>query len=249
MTMRFHLKPRQPRDTRPRLPTVDVAWIVENRRPFNAHEVGSLVPVVFARYARLLHPAWAASDRRDTPVRWDAVAAWSGRTIHALAQWETLAAPATDVDRPPPFVAPPDADGLPAASLSALLEVLAAYTSTPDDCFIGVWEGYGWLVEAWAGPEVLELENRTYLACRGPLSLAAEVGWKPARDRLHAEPPNLLWPADRAWFVASDTDLDSTYLGGSVALVHGLLAHAGLEVWPIAATDLIAKESDHVNGG
>jgi hypothetical protein len=231
------------------LPTVDVAWIVENRRRFNAHEVGSLVPVVFARYARLLHPAWAASDRRDTPVRWDAVAAWSGRTMHALAQWESLSAPATDVDRRPPFIAPPDAGGLPSASLSALLNVLAAHTSTPDEFFIGVWEGYGWPVAAWAGPEVLELENRTYLIRRGPLALAREIGWQPAPDRLHVEPPNLLWPADRAWFVASDKRSRLDLPRRISPLVHGLLAHAGLEVWPIAATDLIPIESDHVNGG
>ena len=106
LTMRFHLRQRQPRDTRPRLPTVDVAWIAENRRPFDAHEVGSIIPVVFARYARLFHPAWAALDRRDSPVRWDAVAAWSGRTMHPVAQWGSLSEPATAVDQPPPFVAP-----------------------------------------------------------------------------------------------------------------------------------------------
>jgi hypothetical protein len=167
--------------------------------------------------------------------------------MHALAQWDSLSAPATDVDRPPPFVAPPHADGLPAASLSALLEVLAVHTSTPGDCFIGVWEGYGWPVEAWAGSEALELENRTYLIRRGPLALAREIGWDRSRDRLDMEPPNVLWPADRAWFVASDTDLDSTYLGGSAALIDGLLARAGLEAWPIAAADLISADSDRIN--
>ncbi len=84
------------------------------------------------------------------------------------------------------------------------------------------------------GPEALELQNRTYLIRRGPLSLVREIGWKPSGDRLQVEPPNLFWLADRAWFVASDTDLDSTYLGGSVALVDAVLEHAGLEVWPIA---------------
>ena len=29
--------------------------------------------------------------------------------------------------------------------------------------------------------------------------------------------PNLWWPADRAWRVASDIDLPSTYLGGTRA--------------------------------
>jgi hypothetical protein len=56
-----------------------------------------------------------------------------------------------------------------------------------------------------------------------------------------------VWPADRSWFVASDTDLDSTYLGGSVGLVGALVEHPGLEVWPVAATDLITFDSDRIN--
>jgi hypothetical protein len=124
--------------------------------------------------------------------------------------------------------------------------VLAAHTRTPDDCFIGVWEGYGWPVETWAGPDVLDLENRGYLVPRGPLALALDIRWAPVPDR-RLEPPNILWPADRAWFVASDTDLDSTYLGGSAALVDALLEQRLLEVWPVAATDHITIDSDLTN--
>jgi hypothetical protein len=203
--------------------------------------------VIFEAYARVLHPAWAPSEHKDTTLRWAAVAAWSGRTIHALAQWESLCSPATAADPVPPFEAPPDKDGLDPDGLAELCDVLAVHTRTPDDCFIGVWEGYGWPVEEWAGPDVLDLENRSYLVRRAPLALALEVGWRPVPDRLVVEPPSLLWPADRAWFVASDTDLDSTYLGGSAALIEALLAHSELEVWPVAPEDPIAIDGDGIN--
>ena len=245
--MSFHMRKHQKPDRRPRLRSEDVAWIAEHRRPFDDYAVGSLVPVVFDAYARLFHPAWAPSPRKDTPLRWGRVAAWSGRTMHALAQWESLSVPATSAEAAPPFVSPPDTDGVDPHGLAALCDVLATHTRTPDDCSIGVWEGYGWPVETWAGPEVLDLENRSYLVRRGPLALALDIGWEPFPDRRLAAPPNLLWPADRAWFVTSDTDLDSTYLGGSTALVEALLAQSDLEVWPVAATDHITIDSDRIN--
>lgn len=215
-----------------------------NRLPFGDYAVGSLVPVVFERYARVLHPAWSPARK---PLRWDLAAAWADRTMHALAQWEDLSTPVSGVDQAPPFVAPPDTGGLPHASLAALCEVLAAHTGTPDRCFVGVWDGYGWPGEAWPGSEVLDLENRSFLVRRGPLSLALDIGLRPPFDRVPSVPPTLMWPADRKWFVASDTDLDSTYLGGSSLLVDALLRCPELEVWPVTATDRVDAGSDRIN--
>lgn len=56
-SMTFHLRRDETRDVRPRLPQRDVSWIGEHRRPFLDYSVGSLVPVVFEAYARILHPA------------------------------------------------------------------------------------------------------------------------------------------------------------------------------------------------
>ena len=179
-------------------------------------------------------------------MRWEAVAASSGRTMHALAQWESLSAPATSAHAAPPFEAPPDTNGLDPDGLAALRNVLATRTRTPEDCFIGVWDGYGWPVETWASPDVLDLENRGYLVRRGPLALALDIRWAPLPDR-RLESPNILLPTDRAWFVASDTDLNSTYLGGSATLVEALLAQGHLEVSPVASTDHITHDSDRKN--
>lgn len=46
--------------------------------------------------------------------------------------------------------------------------------------------------------------------------------------------PSAWWPADHAWATSNDTDLDSTLVGGSRALVDRLLADDRLEVlaWP-----------------
>jgi len=47
--------------------------------------------------------------------------------------------------------------------------------------------------------------------------------------------PSEWWPVDRAWATANDTDIDSTLVGGTRALVDDLLADDRLEVlpWPV----------------
>ena len=66
--------------------------------------------------------------------------------------------------------------------------------------------------------------------------------WVPTPDEQfeafapHAwQSPSAMWPADHAWATSNDTDLDSTLVGGSRALVDELLADDRLEVlrWPV----------------
>ena len=185
----------------------DVGWIAANRRPFSDFAVGSLVPVVFEGYARVLHPAWASPG---VAVRWATVAAW-GRPPHRFARAMGLRLPTEGrtCRRPGPFVAQPDTNGLPPRQLAALCELLAAHTNTPELCFVGVWEGYGWLAadSGWAASPTLRLDQRTYLVRQGPLGLALAVGRGGPNGGISLVPPSLIWPADRAWFVAADPDL------------------------------------------
>jgi hypothetical protein len=234
-----------PEDRRSRVPEQDIAWIASRRRPFHDFTVGTLVPVVFDRYARVLHPAWAA---HGVPVRWATVATWAGREVHSLAQWDFLSRPRVEPRGPSPFVAEPDTNGLPPGHLATLCALLAAQTNTPDRCFIGVWEGYGWLADSeWSAAPLLVLDQRTFLVRGGPIDLAMAVGWRGPNRTFVAEPPTILWPADRAWLVASDPDLDSTYVGGPDALIESLLGHRDLEAWSAEPDDLVAIGSDAIN--
>jgi len=221
------------------------SWIVAGRRSFFDYSVGSYVPAVFEGYARLLHPAWKG---QDLPVRWDAVASWSGRTIHALAQWERISRPSGPAAPGRPFDREPRTGGLPPAQLGILCDRLARFTSTPQRCFAGVWEGYGW-IEAAEPPltRALRLDQREYLIVEGPLDVARRIGWRFPGGELAREPPTLLWPSDRAWFVAGDTDLDSTYVGGSADLISMLLTDPGLEAWPVEPGDDASSFSDVTN--
>jgi hypothetical protein len=89
----------------------------------------ALVPPVFEAYARILHPAWAA-DR--APVRWATVAACSGGSAHAMAEFERMARERGRPSMARPFTAPPHDGALPPGTLEALSDVLARHTTMPD---------------------------------------------------------------------------------------------------------------------
>ena len=244
MTRRLHWRRDPARQRRPPLDAAEADWISGGRRPFRDYSVGSLVPVVFERYARVFHPAWSSPG---SPVRWASVAEWSGRAIHPLAQWTPLSRATTS--RPAPFAAVPRTGGLPPGQLVDLLKVLGSATTTPDRCYVGVWEGCGWLDLADPGLVAeLRLEQRTLLVQEGALDLACRVGWRSSVGELVPEAPTIFWPADHAWFVASDPDLDSTYVGGSGRLIETILRHPGLEAWPIGPADRVTFDSDTING-
>jgi hypothetical protein len=59
--------------------------------------------------------------------------------------------------------------------------------------------------------------------------------------------PNIWWPDDRAWCVASEIDLPYTYVGGSKELIEEIVEHPALEALPCDIRDGITYDSDKVN--
>ena len=222
----------------------DLSWIVDGVRPFADGVVGTLVPVGFAAYGRIFHPAWRGGR---SPIRWDAVAAWSGRTVHGLAEFTKVASPVGQPADPAPYDQRPRDGELPQAAIHSLARVLRNHTGTPDQWFVGIWEGVGWMDRSEAKAPLLCLPERTHLVFKGNADILDKVGWIGFDGRPVHEAPNLIWPADRAWLVATDVDQESTYVGGSAALVAALIADPALEVWPASATDPVTAGSDTIN--
>lgn len=79
------------------------------------------------------------------------------------------------------------------------------------------------------GPRV-ELPARRHLLATGPI-VAATTFTDPGRpaDVPWDQSPNLWWPEDRSWCVATDVDLQWSYLAGSRELVDEVLASAAVE--------------------
>ena len=97
-----------------------------------------------------------------------------------------------------------------------------------------------------SAPRVI-LPCRDYLLFEGPLEAATELGWIMPGGGFVPQSPNLFWPHDHAWCVASEIDLFCTLVAGSNALAENLLADPRLEVWRVFAGDPVSADSDDKN--
>lgn len=232
----------------------EARWIAERLGPF-AEGVTSVVPAGFDAYARILHPAQEPGFG-ERLVRWREVAAWSAVALRPDAQFQTVALPPTRPETPPPWRGQGPHQGqlyLPDAEV--LAEVLRGFTTTPEQCFFGLWAGYGFartpLVREGSPPAaplpdpipdavragcLVELPGREYLLYEGPVeAVTATAGFG------HGQTANLAWPADHAWCLASEIDLAWTYVGGSESLVERLLADERIEALPAGADDPLTR--------
>lgn len=151
--------------------------------------------------------------------------------------------------------------------LHALCDDLARHTTTPDDCYFALWDGYGQIyggdstlfLTTFAGPmrwpgrifgkekppppappafaaSVLEGPKvsyfHDYLLFGGPLGSAGDWGATSYGHSIRRDinSPNLMWPADHAWFVTTNIDNTWTAVGGTLEMTEALLSDDRLEV-------------------
>lgn len=195
------------------LSTESAEWVGPAcRRPFGT--VGGLVPNDFSAYVRLFAPDPALDD-------W-----WAAyRDLFAV-----------------------------------VAEVGVRHTTTPDDAWFAVWEGYGFFGETrmyvwqeprgWRQRRALKAErarireederrnaatrsaleqvplvhrtHRSYHLVSGAVSAMTHMTEPGSPERWMR--PDLTWPQDRRWFVATDVDFWSLYVGGEAEFVADLVA-------------------------
>jgi hypothetical protein len=226
----------------------EAGWIAANLAPFEEGLVASVVPQGFEAYARLLHPVRATHAKGSRTVRWREIAEWSGVPLLPDSQFHSIALPASRPSGPPPWNSHgPERGSLDLADAQVLIELLGGHTSTPESCLFCLWDGWGWdsaMYVALPGdpqmpvpdpvpPEVrygpkVRLPGRDYLLYTGPIEAALAFADSPGQT------PNLWWPADRAWCVASEIDLSWSYVGGSGQLVDELIGEPRIEALPAA---------------
>jgi len=85
------------------------------------------------------------------------------------------------------------------------------------------------------------------LPCFRPPRRSPELGWAHPLGGFFPQSPNLFWPQDHAWWVASEIDLLCTLVAGSEALAQALVADPRLEAWRVRPADPIAFDSDQIN--
>ena len=204
------------------------AWIAELLHPF-ARDVGSIVPPGFSQYAQIRHQsadnaesvagyppielvellAKLGASRTSTPDRCS-FALWDGRGWLTSQRMYWVRGGQS-----------------PLARLRGRRQVRAQRRRD---------EALRHLVENELGsiPRLM-LPQRTYLLFVGAVASATTLR-NPMWPSGASEPPNLWWPADQAWCVASEIDLPVTYIGGSSGLIADLLHEVG-DLAAVVTTD------------
>ncbi|CAN5338146.1 hypothetical protein BH23ACT9_BH23ACT9_24260 [soil metagenome] len=201
-------------------------WVLQALRPWTpGGEVlpaACFVPDTYASVVKVLHP-WTASDGNGS-ASWAHVAGKAGLpSVQALDSTRSAQGPPAvqGWELPPP-------GQMPTAVGSAVIEVLAGFTTTPEDVVVGVWTGWGGLpYSRFPGAAVVPTEARGHVLLRGPLAGLGEP-LSPTASAL--ETSGLWWPADRGWLVSTEVDFDWTFVAGSAEIAAALDAHPGLEV-------------------
>jgi hypothetical protein len=121
-------------------------WIVARVRNFE-HDVGSLLPVGFAAYARVCHPAMRRLDGDAwAEVSWSQVAAANGRVTHASMEWIAITGEWRYLDHDAQlgiWDRAPRIGSLPLRQAHTLADVLRQFTEKPSECWFAVWDGSG----------------------------------------------------------------------------------------------------------
>jgi hypothetical protein len=161
-------------------------------------------------------------------------------------QWEAISQPANSTRSGRPWTEAPLVGQLSADTRAELVDVLTAYTSTPQFCWICIWKGFAGVDELLAGSPLIELLNRSYFLLRAPLS-AIRTGQLFIGHPFHTLGPSIWWPDDLAWCVATEIDFRFTYVGATELCIRELLVDQGLEALPAKIDDRADYFGDRVN--
>ncbi|MCU1530088.1 MAG: hypothetical protein JWP75_3851 [Frondihabitans sp.] len=101
-------------------------------------------------------------------------------------------------------------------------------------------------------PPLLELPGRRYLLLTTSTveladptwPLRAGIGWSESGPGVM---PQLVWPRDGTWSVATEIDFDFTLVGGTRQAIDGILRSDSLEAFEVEADDDVSWDGDLVN--
>jgi hypothetical protein len=228
-------------------------WATERMRDTPEFSLWTFMPSGFERYIRVLHPL--ADRGGDRSFRWADFARADALPIAPDAQLRDVVGHEVMDQKWLDDLGPRDGS-MSERTCSRLVELLRRFTSTPQTCWMAVWDGWGgwWppitvtheaaerlgtrsriraegFRRAWAQSEkvrqaIAGIERverpwgRQYFLFRGPI----ERAWS-----FHGQTPQLWWPEDRSWFVSTEIDGFSTYVGCDPACGDELMSSPRLE--------------------
>lgn len=139
------------------------------------------------------------------------------------------------------WATPPATGGLPLRESMTVVQLLEPYESDTGDTLYFVYSASNNVtgtITAEVQPSV-KIGHDRYHIFRGTI--------RSVENSIAGIRPTLWWPEHRAWFVASDIDLHSTFVGASDAATRSLAASTDIEYFTVAADTSILGSADTLN--
>lgn len=199
--------------------------------------VGSVAGYGFEAYGRILHPRPTGAGTWEQR-RWADVAATAGKVMHPLVQWERL------LGHDEPRGGTSDVGYLDPQVLAALAPLLGRATTTPGDALAAYWVGGTGQVLTGRSASI---DRYGYVLAQTDTAELAEPGWGLRLGLRIDDPPQLLWPEDHAWVLATEIDWDSTIVAGPRELVDAILTDGRFEAYPVDEDSDLSWNGDTIN--
>jgi hypothetical protein len=227
--------------------------------------VRDVLPPTFDEYIRVLHPVVDISGGTARHLRWSDVAlSHRGEAIGAETSFLELSHSTPSEAFHP--LAPQPLDSLPPHLHSHLTEVLSDAINRQEDCWLLYWDGYGWYggdvrhgwsseddaatiarrrdeAERRAHEEQTQLERipRVILARHEYFLFRGSIpGVQGLVEVLH-QSPNVWWPANHGWCIATPVHSFSTYISASKELADAILRRNELEIVRVSPQSLLDR--------
>lgn len=197
----------------------------------------SVVPRGLEAYVRILHPFIGPFDGQGRPdLSPRDIAANLDRELHPLAPVDQLIEGLDEAGIEQLDIQLPIPGAIPTTIAQVLADVLGEHTSTPELCYFAIWEGKAGLRPRQGIGAAFQIPGRRMFLYSAPTNAATERF--DCESLASAYPPNLWWPADHAWCVATEIDHRCTYVGCDRAAAHELLTHPGLDAFEVQPDDM-----------
>ncbi|GAA2392859.1 hypothetical protein [Gordonia cholesterolivorans] len=200
--------------------------------------VGSLVPGGYERYLRVLHPAErVVNGALIGNYRWSDVARVNGKVAHAEMQWSKISQGEFEPRGGWWNEGPHRTNSLRPMVTDEIAHHLGRGLNTR--CVFAFWEGNTAFQEISSMCPTVRIGAFNYYLTMGDVGRASEV--------LEGIRPNMWWAVDQSWFVCSNVELDSTYIGADSARAEEIVLSRSLESWPTLRSHRITIDGDRFN--
>jgi hypothetical protein len=232
-------------------------WAIERMDPADdpsRWHLSTFMPAGFDSYVRILHPL-ADRGGEGPSWRWERFARHAALPIAPEAQLKDVVGHERFDQGWLDAYAPRDGS-MSARTCATLIALLRGFTRTPELCWMAVWDGWGsWWpqISVEISPDASPSERsqaraegfrRAWEQHSKIRSVTADIRFverpwgrryflfKAPIDKapaFHSQTPQLWWPDDRSWFVSTEIDGFSSYVGASRDCTDAILRDSAFE--------------------